>query len=390
MNPRPQTLDWAQRLIALDTTSRNSNLPLIALVEEELTRLGVTFHRCPDPTGTKANLIATIPAADGSRDGGVVLSGHTDVVPVDGQRWTSDPFTPVVRDGRLYGRGACDMKGFLAVVLAALPDLVAATLSEPVHLAFSYDEELGCIGGDQIVKDFAGLGLSPRVALIGEPTSMRVIAAHKSVNLALIEVTGLAVHSSLKPRGVNAIEHAARIVTAISELGDEYARSGARDEAYDVPHTTIGINLIQGGIASNTVADHCALEADFRTIAADDPLVVLDQIRAIASAEDERMRSAYPGRDVGVRVTTKSLVPGLESSLDGLAAQLAEALGGVAGGDKVAYGTEAGQFSGAGMDAVVVGPGSIEQAHGPDEYVELSQLALCDEMLAALVAHLSR
>ncbi len=386
--PRAAVLEWATRLVSIDTTSRDSNLPLIELVAAELRALGVTAHVRPDPTGEKANLIATIPASDGRVTGGVVLSGHTDVVPVDGQTWTTPPFEPRVRDGRLYGRGACDMKGFLAVALALVPDMQAASLHEPIHLAFSYDEEVGCLGGEQIVKDIAELGLHPRAALIGEPTSMRVILAHKSVNVAEIVVTGLAAHSSRKPYALNAIEHAATLIDRIRALGERYEKQGPYDPAYDVAHSTIGVNQISGGIAFNTVADRCAMACDFRTIAADDPHDVVDELRRYAAELDRDMKQLNPAGSA--TVTIGAMTPGLESTADGPAARLALELGASLSEEKVAYGTEAGQFSEAGIDAVVVGPGDIAQAHGPDEFVELRQLAACEELISRLIRHLSR
>ncbi|WP_116116125.1 acetylornithine deacetylase [Austwickia chelonae] len=382
-SPRRSTIDWAMRLISLDTTSRDPNLPLIDIVREELSASGVTTHVCAGPQEGKANLIATIPAADGSTDGGVVLSGHTDVVPVDGQQWTSEPFAPQIRDGRLYGRGSADMKGFLACVLSALPDMQKASLREPIHLAFSYDEEVGCLGGDQIVKDLAELGLTPRVAIIGEPTMMRAVLGHKSVNLVEMEFHGHACHSSLKPRGLNAIEHAAVVIRRISELGEHFAANGPFDDAYEIAHSTIGVNIVRGGIASNTVADHCLVQADFRTIAAEDPRAVVETLRAFAQEESEMMRARHPSGGVDFRVA--SMVPGLESSPQGAAAALIERLGRPLETNKVTYGTEAGQFSDAGIDAVVCGPGDIAQAHGTDEYVELAQLAACEAMLSALI-----
>ncbi len=386
--PRQAILDWAMRLVSLDTTSRDPNLPLIEVVAAELRERGLATHVRPAPSHGWANLIATIPSADGSLDGGVVLSGHTDVVPVDGQNWTSAPFEPQIRDGRLYGRGAADMKGFIACVLALLPDMLAAQLTEPIHLAFSYDEELGCIGGEQIVKDFADLGLHPRCAIIGEPTMMRAIRGHKSVNSVRIEFRGVACHSSLKPHGLNAIEHAAVVIRQISEYGDRLAATGPYDDAYEVPYSTVGVNIVHGGIANNTVADSCVIEADFRTIAADDPRALYDTLRGYALAQGDVMTAAHP--DAGVDVRLLSMVPGLETSPDGPAVELARALGLEVSDAKVTYGTEAGQFSGAGMDAIVCGPGDIAQAHGANEYVALDQLAACETMLTRLVQQLSR
>lgn len=386
--PRQQTLDWAMRLVSHDTTSRDPNLPMIEVIAEELRQRGLASHVRPAPEHGWANLIATIPAADGGTDGGVVLSGHTDVVPVDGQTWVSEPFAPAIRDGRLYGRGACDMKGFIACVLALLPDMLAARLAEPIHLAFSYDEEIGCVGGEQIVKDFADLGLHPRVAIIGEPSMMRAIRGHKSVNLVEMEFRGLACHSSLKPHGLNAIEHAAAVIRRIAEYGESLAARGPFDVAYEVPYSTVGVNIVRGGIASNTVADSCVIQVDFRTIAADDQREFYERLRGFALEQEQIMRQANPAGSVEVRLL--SLVPGLDSAPDGPAARLAADLGLEVSDTKVTYGTEAGQFSGAGMDAIVCGPGDIAQAHGADEYVELDQLAQCEAMIERLIAYLGR
>ena len=231
----PRSYDWIRRLVEIDSTSRLSNLPVIELIADEARRLGLTPHVCPTPDGQKANLLITVPAEDGTTAGGVVLSGHSDVVPVDGQRWSSDPFVPEVRDGRLYGRGTCDMKGFVGVAVALLPDMIAAELREPIHLAISYDEEVGCLGGDQIVKDIADLGLAPRACIVGEPSSMRVITGHKSISWARVTFRGRSAHSSLTAEGVNAIEYAARLVTFVRGIADEWKAQGPFDAAYLIP-----------------------------------------------------------------------------------------------------------------------------------------------------------
>jgi acetylornithine deacetylase len=385
---RPASLPWIERLVALDTTSRNSNLELIEVLEEEMQRLGLTPERIPDDDGTKANLVLTLPAADGSTGGGVVLSGHTDVVPVDGQRWSSDPFTPEVRDGRLYGRGTADMKSFIGVIMHRLPDLAAASLSEPVHLAFSYDEEVGCLGGAQIAAALGARPEPPRVCLVGEPTSMRVVAGHKSSNLVEVTFHGRSAHSSLTPQGVNAIEYAARLVGAVRSLADQRRTEGPYDEAYVVPFTTAGVNVISGGIATNTVPELCTVRYEFRTVSQDDPQGVIDQITARARELEAQMQAEHAEAHVEVRVMAQ--VPSLDSRDDGPAYRLATELGGEPSADKVTYGTEAGQFANAGIDAVVCGPGDIAQAHAADEYVELAQIEACERLVDALVARLTR
>lgn len=384
---RPESLSWITRLVELDTTSRDSNLPLIELVAAELRRHGIEPAILPTGDGLKANLVATIPAADGSTTGGVVVSGHTDVVPVDGQPWSSDPFTPEIREGRLYGRGTADMKSYLGVALQHLPELVAAALREPVHLALTYDEEVGCLGGDAIVRQLGELGLTPRLCIVGEPTSMRVIRAHKAINLIRVRLHGVAAHSSLTPQGVNAIHHAADLIRYVRDLAARWKSDGPFDVGYRVPYTTTGVNLVDGGIASNTVPSTCTLELEFRAIADVDPAEVVAGIRAEAAAIERRMQAENPA--ARIELTELAAVPGLETPAGSAAAALAVRLGGAASDDKVTYGTEAGQFAGIGVDTVVCGPGDIAQAHAPDEYVELEQITRCEDFFTALVAELS-
>lgn len=386
-SPPPASLPWIERLVAVDTTSRRSNLDLIALIEAEVHRLGLTGERIPNEDGTKANLVVTLPAVGGVSGGGVVLSAHTDVVPVEGQRWSSDPFDPQIRDGRLYGRGTADMKSFAGVILHRLADLVAADLAEPLHLVFSYDEEVGCFGGAQIAAALGARPEPPRVCVVGEPTGMRVIAGHKSSNLVEVTFRGRAAHSSLTPAGVNAIEYAARLVTAVRELAEDRRTYGPFDPAYVVPYTTAGVNMISGGVATNTVPELCTVRYDFRTVAADDPAAVIDAISSRARELETQMRAEHPDARVEVKVSAQ--VPSLDSALDGPAYRLATELGGVPSADKVTYGTEAGQFAAAGIDAVVCGPGDIAQAHAADEYVELSQIESCERWLDRLLERLS-
>ncbi|GMA39783.1 acetylornithine deacetylase [Mobilicoccus caccae] len=385
--PEPASLAWVTRLVSIDTTSRDSNLELIELVAEELRSHGVTPHILPNAEGTKANLLATVPASDGSRSGGVMLSGHTDVVPVDGQEWTSDPFTPQVRDGRLYGRGTCDMKAFSAVALHLLPRMVESDLREPIHLALSYDEEVGCVGGAEIVKQIADLGLSPEVCVVGEPTNMRIIKAHKSINLIRVTFTGVAAHSSLTAQGVNAIEHAARFITRVRDMADGWREEGPYDEAYPLAYTTASVNIVSGGIAGNTVPDRCVVELEFRSIAANDPAEIVDRIRGFAAEVERRMRAENDAASVQVDVLAQ--VPGLDAEPDTAASRLAVALGAHDSDEKVTYGTEAGQFAGSGIETIVCGPGDIAQAHAADEFIELSQIEQCEAFMNRLIDHLS-
>ncbi|WP_342372006.1 acetylornithine deacetylase [Propioniciclava soli] len=382
----PETRDWLRRLVALDTTSRDSNLPLIELVADHVRGLGLTPHVFPTPDGAKANLVVTVPDADDNTSGGVMLSGHTDVVPVDGQAWTSDPFELTERDGRLYGRGTADMKGFNAVVIAALPELLAQPLRQPVHLAFSYDEEVGCQGAPPMVDALAELGLAPEVTFVGEPTSMRMICAHKSINVIRIAVRGVAAHSSLTDQGVNAIEHAASIIRWWRERCDRWRDEGPYDEGYPIAHTTGAVTLISGGNGVNIIPAEADVALEFRAIAEVDDAAVIAELEAACAQVEATMRDEDPAASVTVAVGTSTV--GLETPLDAPAVRLGEALGLEPLPDKVTYGTEAGIYSDAGISAVVCGPGDIAQAHKADEFIEISQLAACEEFVGRLIAHL--
>lgn len=384
--PSATAVDWITRLIEIDTTSRNSNLPLIDFVAEEIRSLGVEPVLVPNSEGTKANLLATFPAADGSSEGGIVLSGHTDVVPVDGQSWSSDPFAPEVRDGRFYGRGTCDMKGFIGVIMAKLPALAEAKLSEPVHLAFSYDEEVGCVGAISLVDELVARGLAPRACIVGEPTSMRVIRGHKALTLVRVTFHGVAAHSSLTPQGVNAIEYAAKLVRFVRSIADQFKAEGPFDEHYDVPFTTATVNEIAGGIAVNTVPAGCELSFEFRSIGAVDAEQTVEMFRAEARRIEAEMQQENPAARVEVSIGASA--PGLETPDGAKVIDLVTSWGGELTHDKVAYGTEAGLFHRAGIPTVVCGPGDIAQAHAPDEFVALEQLAQCEGLIDELLAHL--
>lgn len=380
-------LDWIMRLVSLDTTSRGSNLELIDVVFQELQRHGLTPTILANGDGTKANLVVTIPADDGRIDGGIALSGHTDVVPVDGQAWDADPFTAQIRNGRLFGRGTCDMKSFIGVILATLPDLARAPLKEPVHIVLSYDEEVGCLGAARMVPELARLGVRPTTCIVGEPTGMRVISGHKSINLLELTVHGVAAHSSLTPQGVNAIEYASRAIGFIRSLAEEFRQQGPYDEAYDVPYTTISVNLVDGGTAGNIVADRCTAQFEFRSIAAVDPIQVRARIQAYCDDLQERMR--HENTQARVELRTLAMVPGLDTGGQSPAVHLGAALGGIPSASKVTYGTEAGLFRAAGIETIVCGPGDIRQAHTANEFVELDQIRACETFMHNLLLHLS-
>lgn len=382
----PPSLEWITRLLRIDTTSRNSNLEVIDLLAAEIRAHGVEPVLVPNAEGTKANLLATFPAVDGTTTGGIVLSGHTDVVPVDGQEWASEPFVPEVRDGRLYGRGTCDMKGFVGSVAAKVAELADTPLREPVHLAFSYDEEVGCVGAISLVDEIVRRDLRPRACIVGEPTSMRVIRGHKALTMVQVTLRGVAAHSSRTPHGVNAIEYAALMVRFVRQVADEFRATGPFDEHYDVPFTTATVNQIEGGIAVNTVPAECALTFEFRAVAAVDVDATVDRFRAEAARIEALMQEENP--DGRVEVSIGAQAPGLETDEDADVIELVTALGGLPSLEKVAYGTEAGLFQRAGIPTVVCGPGDIAQAHAPDEFVELDQIDRCDSLLDSLLAHL--
>lgn len=386
------SVDWLSRLVAFDTTSHRSNLELIDCVAEELRTLGIEPELFPheqEDGVRKASLFATFPAKDGGTDGGIVLSGHTDVVPVEGQAWDSDPFTVTERDGRLYGRGTADMKGYLAVIMSRLGAIAAAGLSEPLHLAFSYDEEVGLLGAQRMIAAFGERGIRPASCLVGEPSGMRVVRGHKSINLFTVRFRGVAAHSSLTPQGVNAIHYAGRFIEFYRQLTEGWRTEGPFDDAYPVAFTTGGVNLASGGIAGNTVPDTCELEFEFRALGTVDPSPVVEQIRTfLFETLEPAMQAEQPS--AGIDLVIKAQGPGLETCPEASIAGIAGECGGTPTDEKVTYGTEAGLFHDAGIETVVCGPGKIAVAHAANEYVELEQLEACEAFLDALIARLER
>jgi acetylornithine deacetylase len=377
------TIEILQALVGFDTTSRNSNLSLISWVENYLDRFGVGHERVFDATGAKANLWATIGSASAP---GYILSGHTDVVPVDGQEWSHDPFHLAERDGRLFGRGAADMKGFLACCLAAVPEMVARPLAQPLHLAFSYDEEVGCVGVRGLIAQLERASVKPIGCFVGEPTEMGVVIGHKAKRSLRVTVRGKTCHSSLAPLGVNAVEYAARLIVKIRDITERLARNGARDPLYDVPFTTGHTGTVHGGTALNIVPDACIFEFEFRSIAADDLDILVDEVMAYArDVLEPEMKAVAP--QSGIVFEVKSGFPGLELSDQADVVHLAKKLAGQGRHSKVAYGTEAGLFDAAGISTVVIGPGSIDQAHKADEFIAVAELEKCGAFLDHLVAH---
>ncbi len=376
------TREILAQLIAFDTTSRNSNLPLIAWVEAFLSARGIPSWRVPNADGTKSNLYALI----GPRlPGGVVLSGHTDVVPVDGQPWSSDPWVVTERDGKLYGRGVADMKSFIALALAHADAMQAAELKRPIILAFSYDEEIGCLGAPFMIDEIAKLDAKPAAVIVGEPTSMRVISAHKGIRGFIVEVIGREGHSSLPEGGVSAVMEALKLMSLIVEIGQE-ARANP-DPKFEPPWPTMTIGRVEGGTALNILARRCEFMWDLRTRSTAEADAIEARFRAAAAKLDAEIKARAP--EGGVTVTRRSNTPGLNLDLGSPAEALARAVTGDNETRAVSYAAEAGQFQEAGLPAVLCGPGSIEQAHQPDEWIEIAQLHEGAAFMRTLIARLS-
>jgi acetylornithine deacetylase len=371
-----------ERLVGFDTTSRNSNLGLIEFVRSYLDDLGIASDLVFDAAGAKANLLATIGPPDRP---GIVLSGHTDVVPVDGQDWSSEPFACVARDGRLYGRGTADMKGFIATALALVPEFQALRLSAPIHLALSYDEEVGCKGIPSLLDHLgARLPAPPFCCVVGEPTGMRVADGHKGKAGYVCTVTGLASHSALNHLGVNAIEFAARIITELRRLNEEFRAAGPFAPGFEQPHCTVSTGVIAGGRALNIVPDQCRFEFEFRPVPGQDPGALFARIRDWTERELlPAMRRVSPA--AGIAWQELMSYPALGGANGAAIEEVCCRLTGTERPIKLAFGTEAGHFATRGIPTVVCGPGEIRVAHRPDEYVELSQLAGCARFLRRLV-----
>lgn len=379
------TINRLSRLIAFDTTSRHSNLALIHDCADYLESLGLKPWLSHNADQSKANLFATIAAADGSTEGGLILSGHTDVVPTDGQTWQSDPYRADIREGRLYGRGSADMKGFIAAVLAAAPAMVQAGLKRPLHIALSYDEEIGCLGAPVMIAELQKRGLTPEHCIVGEPTSMRMVVAHKGIHTFRCAVHGKAAHSSLTPQGVNAIEYAAKLIVFINELAGRLKARHDTDPDYDVPFSTLSVNTIAGGIAGNIVPQLCEFEFDYRNLPHMSPADITAPIEAhIREVLQPQMQAVEAACRIDMRHGEN--VPAMPEAEAALLHDLITQLVQDSSRLKVAYATEGGQFQQAGIATVICGPGNIEQAHKADEFVELSQLARCDAFLHKLIA----
>jgi acetylornithine deacetylase len=371
-----------ETLIGFDTVSRHSNLALIDFVANYFDGFGVAVERVFNADNTKANLLASIGPRDQS---GLVLSGHTDVVPVDGQDWSSDPFVLRDADNRLYGRGTADMKGFIACALAQTPRLVSSQLKRPITFALSYDEEIGCVGVRDLLKKLIAEPVKPAGVIVGEPTSMSVVIGHKGKRSLRVSITGTAAHSSLAPKAVNAVEYGARLTVFIQDMARTLAKDGMRDDMYDVPHTTAHVGVMNGGTQLNIVPEMCVLDFEFRSLPEEDVDAMVESVKRFAAQELEpQMQAIAP--QTGIRFDILSGFPGLSTEpTHGFVGSMKT----IAQSDdlgKVAFGTEAGLFTErVGIPAVVCGPGSIVQAHRADEYVDHSQLHACDQFLNRVI-----
>ena len=403
-----QSVEWLKRLIAFDTVSRHSNLALIEEVQAYCINLGLepvltfndttdTEHSSNKANQSKANLFVSVPAGGGLADtasatikGGIVLSGHTDVVPVDGQDWLSDPFKAEIRGDKLYGRGACDMKGFIACALNLLPQAVALSqqgqLRKPLHLALSFDEEVGCLGAPLMLEELSQRGINPDYCIVGEPSSMKMVVAHKGISVFRCSVHGKSAHSSLTHQGVNAISYAAKLIGFIDELASQLAQSDQVDPMFDVPYSTLSIGTIEGGTATNIVPNLCEFTFDYRNLPSMGTQDILPVIKQRITELNQQMQQV--DSQTGIKIEQLESVPAMTDTESEALQQLIAGLVQSSARHKVAYATEGGQFTNAGIATVICGPGSIEQAHKADEYVELAQLAKCDDFLQKLLQSL--
>lgn len=375
--------DLLAKLISFDTTSRNSNLELISWVEDQLVPLGFECRRIENSEGDKSNLWSRIGP---DVPGGLVMSGHSDVVPVDGQPWETDPFDMTEIDGRLFGRGTCDMKGFLALCLAFAPKFAALDLKKPIHFAFSYDEEVGCQGAPLMIDDMVSRGARPDAVWVGEPTLWQVVSGHKGIMLTKVVVTGREAHSSLPHLGVSANGEAVDLMVLLREIERDLAANADPDSPFDPPYPTLSIGELNGGTATNILARECEFHFDLRCPPGYDPDEILEPFLEAAAKKDAALKARFP--ECGVEVTKYTDVPGLAPGENNAAESLVRALTGDNALRAVAYATEAGQFHQAGMPAVICGPGSIDQAHKPNEFVAKAQLAEGVKVFEDLIVHL--
>jgi acetylornithine deacetylase len=382
--PRLSTTELLSRLVSYDTTSRNSNLQLIGFVREYLDAHGVPYRISTDATGLKANIHAIIGP---QQPGGVALSGHVETVPVDGQAWSADPFKLRRTADRLYARGATDMKGFVSACLAAVPDFKARNLARPLHLFISYDEEVGCQGAQRLIEDLNESGLKPALCVVGEPSGMQPILAHKGKLNLLVRVRGRPGHSSLPAKGVNAIHAAAEAIGHVAAEARRLAREGPFEDGFDPPHTTIHVGTIQGGTILNIIPERCEFIMEWRTIPGDDAVDHVERLRAFVAATIEPEMHAVH-RNTGFDFEVITTMPGMSLDPNHPLTALVKQLTGSNSTGKVSYGTEGGYYQNASIPTIICGPGHIAQAHQPDEWVAQEQLDACDVFIRRLADRL--
>ena len=375
------SIEMLRKLVAFPTVSRDSNLELIHFARDHLKALDAELRLTYDDERRKANLFATLGPAGKP---GIVLSGHTDVVPVDGQAWDTDPFDVMEKDGKLYGRGTSDMKSFIAVALTLAPEFARRGLKTPLHFALSYDEEVGCIGIARLISDLAHAGIKPKSCIVGEPTLMQPVIAHKGKHGYRCTVRGYACHSAYAPQGVNAVEAAAEAVAYLKSMARRHRDHGPYDRGFDVAHTTIHTGVIHGGTALNIVPHECVFDFEFRHLPGDDPDALLAEFKDhVATRIEAEMRAVH--RDASFTLTPLSRLPVLDNSAEAEVVGLAQELSGNSEIGKVSFGTEGSQFQRAGIPTVICGPGSIEQAHKPNEFVAIDQVLKCEQFMRRLM-----
>ncbi len=382
--PKLTTVELLDRLVSFDTTSRNSNLPLIGFVRDYLDAHGVPYRVSLDETGQKANIHAIVGPWTA---GGVALSGHVDTVPVDGQAWSADPFTLRHQDGRLYARGSCDMKGFVASCLSAVPDFLARRPARPLHLFISYDEEVGCWGAQRLIRDLAESGLKPGLCVVGEPSGMKPILAHKGKLNLKVTARGLPGHSSEPAKGVNAVMAAAEAVAWCAAEARRLPVEGPFEDGFDPPHTTIHVGPMQGGTILNIIPEHAEFIMEWRNIPGDDPLRHAERLKThVARHIEPAMKAVSPATGFSYEIQVE--MPGMGLHADHELASVVKQLTGSNSTGKVSYGTEGGFYQEAGIPTIICGPGHIAQAHQPDEFVAQSELDSCDAFIRRLVDRL--
>ncbi len=372
------------KLVSFETVSSESNLPLIEFVQSYLADHGVTSKLVFSDDGKKANLYASVGPME---RGGVILSGHTDVVPVEGQPWDTNPFQVVEKNGRLYGRGTADMKSFMAIALALVPKMLERGLRKPIHFALSYDEEIGCFGAPSMIDEMAELLPLPMAVIVGEPTSMRIINANKGIGYYTTTVTGFEAHSSQVDRGVSAVMTAARLVTFLEDMMLDNRRNLSLDSPFEPPYTSVHVGVIKGGTAFNIIARHCSFDWDVRTIPSETPRDYIDKLNSHCEPLIKQMKKVSTACDIVTTVNVQT--PGLKPEEEGAAELLCKHLSGEKDSEAVSYATEGGLFQKVGFSTVLCGPGSIDQAHKPNEYIEISQVKVAELFMSKLIDHLA-